>query len=173
MLRRPTRASTSNTEEGYRDQIAKFTDTAAAKAVDTAVASVQARADKAAALVEKIRRDLSPNGDTAAEQRATRCWDRTKALLDSAKEPSSTAQKLIAKASREEWAPCCKSCPPIWKHMAACTIGLTPSWPRGIVKTCGSSVRSSSTNANEKRCTAQTMYTRRTGDLFGTGRSYC
>ena len=56
--------------EGYRDQIAKFADTAAARAVDQAVEQVRQRADKASAQVDKIRRQLSPNGDTAAELRA-------------------------------------------------------------------------------------------------------
>ena len=89
--------------EGLTAQIAKFAATDAARAVDQAVANVRERADNAAKQVEKIRRDLSPNGDTAAELRAGRLWDRTKPLLDNAKEGAfGKAQKLIASADREQ-----------------------------------------------------------------------
>jgi hypothetical protein len=89
--------------DGLTAQIKKFGDTDAARAVDAAVANVRDRADKATAQVEKIRRDLSPNGDTAAELRATRFWNRTKAVLDTAKEGAfGAAQKLIANADREQ-----------------------------------------------------------------------
>ena len=89
--------------EGLRQQVKKFADTEAAKAVDTAEAAVQARADQAADTYAKIREDLSPNGDTAAELRATRYWERTRALLDSAKEGAfGKAQKLLAAADREQ-----------------------------------------------------------------------
>ncbi|MGY4646523.1 hypothetical protein [Mycobacterium sp. URHB0021] len=89
--------------EGLTAQIAKFSDTEAAKAVDTALANVRARADQAAAQVDRIRAGLSPNGDVAAELRAGRYWDRTKAVLDSAKEGAfGKAQKLIADADGEQ-----------------------------------------------------------------------
>jgi hypothetical protein len=89
--------------DGLKAQVEKFSDTAAARAVDAAVASVRDHADKANAQVEKIRRGLSPNGDVAAELRATRLWDRTRPLLDNAKEGAfGRAQKLIANANREE-----------------------------------------------------------------------
>jgi hypothetical protein len=90
--------------EGLKAQIKKFgANTDAAKAVDQAVASVQARADTAAKQVEQIRRELSPNGDTATELRASRYWDRTRPLLDNAKEGAfGKAQKLIASANRDE-----------------------------------------------------------------------
>jgi hypothetical protein len=89
--------------DGLDAQIKKFGDTGAAKAVDEAVEQVRARADKAGAQVDKIRRDLSPNGDTAAELRATRYWNRTQAVLDTAKEGAfGAAQKLIAEADREQ-----------------------------------------------------------------------
>jgi hypothetical protein len=91
------------TSEGYRAQIAKFADTDAAKAVDTAIDSLQARADKAASDLTKIMVDLSPDGDTAAELRATRYWDRIKPLLDNAKGGAvSRAQQLVSEASREQ-----------------------------------------------------------------------
>jgi hypothetical protein len=89
--------------DGLTAQIKKFAATDAARAVDTAVANVRDRADAAAKQVEKIKRDLSPHGDTAAELRATRFWDRTQPLLDNAKEGAfGRAQKLIANANREE-----------------------------------------------------------------------
>ncbi len=89
--------------EGLKEQISKFADTDAAKAVDKAVEQVRERADKAAAQVDKVRKQLSPNGDTAAELRATRYWNRTKAVLDSAKEGAfGAAQNLIANADREQ-----------------------------------------------------------------------
>ena len=89
--------------DGLAAQIKKFSDTDAARAVDQAVTQVRDRADKAAKQVEKMRRDLSPNGTTAAELRSTRYWNRTKELLDSAKEGAfGAAQKLIADADREQ-----------------------------------------------------------------------
>jgi hypothetical protein len=91
------------TQEGLAAHLSKFADTDAAKAVDKAVDSLQARADQAAAKLAKIEADLSPDGDTAAELRATRFWDRTKPLLDNAKEGAVIrAQKLISAATREQ-----------------------------------------------------------------------
>jgi hypothetical protein len=89
---------------GLQDHIAKFSDTSAAKAVDAAVTQVQVRADTAAALVDKIRKDLSPRGgDTESEIRATRYWNRAKALLDSSKAgPVGAAQNLITSADRAD-----------------------------------------------------------------------
>jgi hypothetical protein len=67
------------------------------------LSTTTAAADQAAAKLAKIMTDLSPDGDTAAELRAGRFWDRTKPLLDNAKEGAvSRAQKLITTASREE-----------------------------------------------------------------------
>jgi hypothetical protein len=54
------------TDQGYREQLSMFNETAAAKAIDGAVTQVQERADKAAADVDKVKRGLSPNGDVAA-----------------------------------------------------------------------------------------------------------
>lgn len=88
--------------EGYRAQLAAFADTEAAKAVDRALTQVETRADNAAKDLAQIRAALSPNGDTAAELRATRYWNRTKPLLDNAKNPFTTAKELISAASREE-----------------------------------------------------------------------
>jgi chromosome segregation ATPase len=89
--------------DGLKAQIAKFAETDAAKAVDTAVDSFRGLEEATGKQVDKIRRDLSPNGDVAAELRATRVWDRTRPLLDNAKEGAlGRAQKLIANANREE-----------------------------------------------------------------------
>jgi hypothetical protein len=93
--------------EGYRDQIAKFTDTDAAKAVDKSAEQVRARADQAAADVEKFRRNLTQPGDAAQESRNSRFWNRTKAVLDHADTNGTgtafaLAQELLAKASSEE-----------------------------------------------------------------------
>jgi hypothetical protein len=89
--------------DGLKAQIAKFAETDAAKAVDTAVDSFRGLEEAAGKQVEKIRRDLSPDGDTASELRAIRFWDRTKPVLDNAKEGAlGRAQKLITNANREE-----------------------------------------------------------------------
>jgi hypothetical protein len=89
--------------EGLKDQISKFADTAAAKAAFAGVAKVEALVGDAAAQVDKIRKQLSPDGDVAAELRAGRYWDRTRSLLDNAKEGAfAKAQQLIANADRTE-----------------------------------------------------------------------
>jgi hypothetical protein len=92
-------------QEGYRDQIAKFNDTDAAKAVDKSAEQVRARVDQAAADVEKFRRNLTQPGDAAQESRSTRFWARTKPLLDKADQNGAAlalAEDLLAKATREE-----------------------------------------------------------------------
>jgi hypothetical protein len=90
--------------EGLREQIANFADTDAARAVNTAVEQVQQRRDQAQTQADKVRRDLSPSGDTAAELRAARYWNRTKGVLDTLDSGQllPTAQDLIAKADRTE-----------------------------------------------------------------------
>lgn len=70
------------TDAGYRAQINAFQDTDAYKALDHHLDAVNARRDQAQANIDRIRAALSPNGDTAAELRATRYWNRTKAILD-------------------------------------------------------------------------------------------
>jgi len=89
--------------DGLKAQISNFATTDIAKAVDHAEASVRDLADNANAEYEQIRSELSPNGDTAAELRAGRYWDRTRPLLDNAKEGAvAKAQNLIAAADREQ-----------------------------------------------------------------------
>ena len=56
--------------EGMREHIARFANTHAAKAVDKSVEQVRERADRAATQVAKVRKQLSPDGDVAAELRA-------------------------------------------------------------------------------------------------------
>lgn len=91
-------------DSGYLEQLQAFSDTPAAKAVDQGVAEVQARRDSAQKTLEEIYAELSPDGDTAAELRATRYWNRTKAVLDTLNtdEMVSAAQNLIANADHAE-----------------------------------------------------------------------
>ena len=102
-------AATNETREhysdaGYQAQLDRFQHTEAAKDIDRAVESVQARRDSAAAQVEKIRRELSPNGSTDAELRATRYTARIIRQLDSkdSGELFGAADELIQQAIREE-----------------------------------------------------------------------
>ena len=91
--------------EGLREQIANFAETDAARAVNTAVEQVRQRRDQAQTQSDKVRRELSPDGDTAAELRAARSWDRTQRLLDNTKGEAVAlaAQGLMASADRREF----------------------------------------------------------------------
>lgn len=91
-------------DKGYRAQVALFTDTDAARAVDTALKQVRDRREKAQARVDETRRGLAPDGDVAAELRATRFWGRTKAVLDNLDpgKVSQAARDLLTKANRAE-----------------------------------------------------------------------
>ncbi|MGV0607373.1 hypothetical protein [Mycolicibacterium sp. XJ1904] len=89
--------------EGLQDVYGQYEKTDAYKGFEKSVESVRNRRDQAAARVEHIRRELSPAGDVAAELRASRYWNQTKALLDTAKEGAfGRAQKLLANADRTE-----------------------------------------------------------------------
>ena len=92
------------TPEGYRDRIEAFQGTSAARAVDAEFENVTARRDAAAANVEKVKRDLSPTGDTAAELRANRYLNRVIRNLDGKDGGAlfESANELIAGATREE-----------------------------------------------------------------------
>lgn len=72
----------------HSDRLRAYAETDRARAIDTAVETMRERRDIAEANVTKIRASLSPEGDTAAELRATRFWDRTKDVLDSLKDAS-------------------------------------------------------------------------------------
>lgn len=91
--------------EGLHAQIGMFADTDTARAVNKAVELVKRRREQAQAHVDKLRRDLVPSGDTASELRATRFWNRTKAVLDTLNTPGDllrSAQDLIANAPPAE-----------------------------------------------------------------------
>ncbi|GAT04467.1 hypothetical protein [Mycolicibacterium fortuitum] len=89
--------------DGYREQVDAFNNTDAVKAIDQHVDRVRARRDEAQKEVNDAFRALSPNGDAAAESRATRYWNRAERLLDSTKgDKLGVARELVAKASREE-----------------------------------------------------------------------
>jgi hypothetical protein len=92
------------TDAGYQAQITAFQNTSAAKSVDSALESVTARRDAAAANVAQVRKSLSPNGDVASELRATRYRDRVVRTLDAKDRGQlfTAARELLAEASREE-----------------------------------------------------------------------
>lgn len=91
-------------DTGYAEQAALFGETAAAKAIDTAVEGVQARVDHAQKGVDDMRAGFIKPGDAAAESRALRFWNRTRAVLDSADSAGkfSEAEALLSKANRDE-----------------------------------------------------------------------
>lgn len=70
------------TEDGFRARIAAFAKTPPAAAIEEAVSQVQKRAEEAATLVDKLRRDMSVPNDAAAEMRAGRVWARAQRMLD-------------------------------------------------------------------------------------------
>jgi hypothetical protein len=92
------------TPEGYRARIEAFQGTSAALAVDAEFENVTARRDVAAANVEKVKRSLSVNGDTAAELRASRYLNRVTRNLDGKDggQLFEEANRLVSSASREE-----------------------------------------------------------------------
>ncbi|MDW5609734.1 hypothetical protein [Mycolicibacterium sp. D5.8-2] len=90
-------------EKGLAEQLSAFSKTSAAKAVDTALANVQAVHDKAQAAVDTMRETFVNPGDAAQESRNLRFWNRTKPILDSL-DPGAVmqeAEKLLAKADRD------------------------------------------------------------------------
>ncbi|MAU83878.1 MAG: hypothetical protein CME34_18810 [Gordonia sp.] len=90
--------------DGLRDTIRAFADTDAARAVDQAVDQAHAHQQNTEAQLRQVRADLSPDGDTAAELRATRYWARTQRLLDNTdnSQLGLTARELIDTANRAE-----------------------------------------------------------------------
>ncbi len=90
--------------KGYEEQVASFVNTDAVLAVSAVLAKVSDQTDAARANVAKIRRDISPDLDTAGELRASRAWDRATRLLDSADDGkvTETARALLAKAEGVE-----------------------------------------------------------------------
>ncbi|MGQ4618450.1 hypothetical protein [Nocardia sp. R7R-8] len=92
--------------EGLRAQIRAFADTHAGRAIDSALDAARQRRDDAHTAVDHARRELSPDGDTAAELRASRYWNRTQRLLDSLSptKASDAATTLIKDANAAELA---------------------------------------------------------------------
>jgi hypothetical protein len=92
------------TPEGLRHQVDRFHETGAAQAVQAAVQAVHDRRVAAEANVASVKRSLSPNGDTAAELRASRFTARMLRLLDAADgaQLMPKAQEILKGASREE-----------------------------------------------------------------------
>lgn len=90
------------TDSGYREQITGFATTDAVKAAERATEQVaqarQAAHDRAA----KLFADLSPDGDAAAESRATRYWHRSERLLDNSDRKLIAARDLVDKATPAE-----------------------------------------------------------------------
>lgn len=92
-------------QKGLSEKVAQFEQTSAYAALDHAFAEVEATQARADANVAKVLADLSPDGDTAAELRASRYWDRTRRLLDGLPDTgkaSIAARDLVAKANRTE-----------------------------------------------------------------------
>jgi hypothetical protein len=118
------------TPEGLQHQIAAFQNTDAAKAVDTAEQQVVARRDQAQTQLDKVYKSLSPNGDAAAESRATRLWNRTERLLDSLDNSAKfgAAQDIIKQASREELGTLLQELP---AYLKSC--GVTTDWIDTVV----------------------------------------
>jgi hypothetical protein len=118
------------TPEGLKHQLDAFQNTAAAKGVDAAEQQIAARRDQAQAEMDKVYRDLSPNGDAAAESRATRFWNRTERLLDSVEsgERFGVAQELVKSASREELGTLLQELP---AYLKSC--GVTTDWIDTVV----------------------------------------
>jgi hypothetical protein len=68
--------------EGVKAELDEFASSPAVRTVDEYVKSHDAHVAELAANVDNVRRSLSPEGDTAAELRATRAWDRHRRTLD-------------------------------------------------------------------------------------------
>jgi hypothetical protein len=117
------------TSEGMQKKIGEFTQSDAARNVDSAVAAVRDRADKAQARVEEIRRGLSPYGDTAAELRATRYWTSAARILDTAKDVNGAAQSLVADADRTQLGVLMRELPNYLKSR-----GLTGNWIDPVIE---------------------------------------
>lgn len=112
------------TPDGYREQVDAFNNTDAVKAIDQHVDRVRARRDEAQKEVNDAFRALSPNGDAAAESRATRYWNRCQRLLDSSKDnQGGIARELVANASREELGTLLQELPAYLR-----SVGAPSSW---------------------------------------------
>jgi len=90
-------------EDGQRAQVAAFQNTPAAKVVETAEQRVVDQTAQHQADYDRVLQGLAPKGDTAAELRAQRAWDRTQRTLDSTESGAvvAAATRAIASADRE------------------------------------------------------------------------
>jgi hypothetical protein len=90
--------------EGIQAEISSFANTDHARAVDKAVDQVRHRRDEAQDEVDTIRRGLTPDGDVAAELRASRFWERTRRVLDNTDSARlfGCAHKIISTANRQQ-----------------------------------------------------------------------
>lgn len=102
----PDAAALTNMEFGVRNRA--FANSDAFRTMIKAVDDVRARHEQARTRLTKVRNELSPDGDTAAELRATRYWNRTKGILDSCSGPNGNhsarlrIEKAIASATPHE-----------------------------------------------------------------------
>lgn len=103
--------------DGFHSHVAGFASTDAAKAVDAAVSQVQERVKTAADQVDRMRSDLSPQGDVGAEMRAGRQWSRTQRILDSTANAKlfGIAQKIVTGADRAELGVLLEELPPYFE----------------------------------------------------------
>jgi hypothetical protein len=89
------------TPQGQQAAIRGFQESTAAQAVGATAEAVRKYRDQTAAEAARVRDSLSVEGDTAAELRATRAWQRHKAILDRAEDGKVgvVAQRAIADAA--------------------------------------------------------------------------
>jgi hypothetical protein len=115
--------------EGYLAQVAAFTDTPAAKAVDQHEAAVIERRNQAAADYARTLKQLAPEGDTAQELRNGRSWDRHRHAIDNATSPVAAARAAVNKAEGAELKVLLDELP---AHLGA--SGAPTDWINGAVE---------------------------------------
>lgn len=87
-------------EHTIRETIAQFANTAAAQDVERTLQAVQKMAEDTKAAVDRTREKFLRPGDTAAELRNTRYWNRTQSVLD--REGAAAIHSIINDAKPEE-----------------------------------------------------------------------
>ncbi|MGO8768853.1 hypothetical protein [Mycobacterium sp.] len=93
---------------------------------------VRQRRDKAQSEVDAIRRGLSPDGDVAAELRASRYWDRSRRILDSLDSGKllGASQELLSTAHRAELATLLTELGPYFTSRGQATKWIEPAVAR-------------------------------------------
>ncbi|SHW38287.1 Uncharacterised protein [Mycobacteroides abscessus subsp. abscessus] len=121
------------TDTGYREQVALFASTDAAKAVDRAEKQVEARYEKARAEFDGYLATLVTPGDAAVESRNTRFWHRSERLLDSSDGTGKmlVAQDLIKNATREQLGVLLEELPTYLK-----SVGIDSDWMDAYTRQC-------------------------------------